>query len=305
MNQDLTQTLTRLNEILGKSKMGAIVVPPNPSVDTIAAATALYLVLVKKGLTISLVCPTKIEENLVGAEKFQQTASAPGDNLVITFPYTDGAIDKIDYYIENDTFNLVITPRPGFKKLDPSQVKFSYSGGNFDFVIVIDVPNLQSLGEFYQNNQKLFQGREIINIDRHFTNNNFGTLNLVKKDIGSFSELIYQIVKQLNFEIDKDIATNLYAGLVAATNNFTSYSTNADTFQTAAELLRAGAIKKIVKKPAPLSPPFSPSPQPFTPKSETQKTISIGEVEKEKKADETATPSDWLKPKIFRGSGLI
>ena len=48
-------------------------------------------------------------------------------------------------------------------------------------------------------------------------------------------------------EIDRDMATNLYAGAAASTNNFTSYSTNADTFEHIATLLRLGAVKKTFK----------------------------------------------------------
>lgn len=303
MDTTLSQQISRINEIIAKSKMGAILLPLNPSIDTVAAATALYLILTKKGLVISLVCSTKIDYDLIGVDKIQSSPNAPGDNLVISFPYVEGAINKIDYFIDNETFNLVITPRAGAKKLDYNQVKFSYSGGNFDFVIVLDTPTLNSLGELYQNNIQLFQGREIINIDRHFTNTSFGTVNIVKKDVASLSELIYQIIKQNQLEIDKDIATNLYSGIAAATNNFTSYSTNADTFQTIAELLRAGAIKKLIKKPTPTQS-FT-SPQPIIAPRETQKTIAIEDVEKEKKQDEPIAPSDWLKPKIFKGSGLI
>jgi hypothetical protein len=302
-SNNLQPLFYRFGEILAKSKTGAIVVPANPSIDTVAAATSLYLALIKKGLTISLVCPTKIEQDLIGTEKFQTALSAPGDNLVITFPYTEGAIDKIDTYIENDKFSLIIVPRSGFKKLEYDQVQFSYSGGNFDFIIVLDTPTLSALGDIYKNNNQLFQGREIINIDRHFTNTSFGTVNIVKKDVASLSELTYQIIKQNQLEIDKDIATNLYSGIATATNNFTSYSTNADTFQTIAELLRAGAIKKLIKKPTPAQS-FT-SPQPIMTPRETQKTIAIEDVEKEKKQDEPIAPSDWLKPKIFKGSGLI
>lgn len=301
METNLSLSLSRLKDILNKGKMGAVIIPPNSSIDLIASATSLYLTLVKKGITTSLICATKVEADLFGVEKFQTSPSAPGNNLIITFPYTEGSIDRIDSFIENDKFSLIIVPRPGFKKLDPQNVEFSYGGGSFDFIFIIGAPTLNSLGAIYQNNASLFQGREIINIDRHFTNTNFGTVNLVRKDISSLSELIYQIIKELQLEIDKDIATNLYYGIAAATNNFTSYSTTADTFQTLAELLRAGAVKKIFKKQV----NESSLPQQLSPFRDSKKTKNIEDIEKENQTEETKTPSEWLKPKIFRGSGLI
>lgn len=309
----LSQGIKRLVDIISKSNFGGIVIPPQPNIDLVAAASAFYLSLLQKGVNITLTCETTVDFDLIGADKFQKTLSAPGDNLVISFPYTEGIIDKVDYHIENDRFNLVIIPREKGKKLDSKEVSFYYTGSNFDFIIVLNAPNLNALGSLYQNNTDLFQGREIINIDRHFTNTNFGTLNIIRKNTSSFSEIIYSILKEGQFYIDKDIATNLYAGLVSATKNFNSFSTNADTFQTAAELLRLGAIKKIIKKKEEETiseskfsfsfPKQTNSSQSL--KRENQMTKPIDEIEKEIKTEKISPPEDWLKPKIFKGKGLI
>lgn len=306
-------SIERLVNIISKSNYGAIVIPNQFNIDLVASACALYLSLLQKGVNITLTCETAVDFDLIGVDKFQKTLTAPGDNLVISFPYTDGAIDKIDYRIENDRFNLIIIPREKGKKLDSKEVNFYYTGSNFDFIIVLNAPTLNALGSLYQNNPDLFQGREIINIDKHFTNTNFGTLNIVRKNTSSFSEIIYTILKEGQFYIDKDIATNLYAGLASATNNFTSFSTNADTFQTAAELLRLGAIKKIIKKrevevSSSSKSPFSFPKQTYSSSSlrqENQQTKPISEVEKDNKSEKPTPPEEWLKPKIFKGSGLI
>ncbi len=296
MNKD-NNVFQRISEIINKGKTGSLLLPTNPSFDAVAAATALYLGLNKGGKTITLACDTEIKHNLTGVDKIQKNLVASGDSLVISFPYIEGGIDKVDYNIKGDFFNLIITPRPGYQKLDPSQVKYSYTGGAVDFLITIDVPSLNSLGNLYHENQKLFVGCDIINIDRHLTNAHFGTVNFVNKTSSSVSELILTLLKNLNIEIDPDMATNLYAGISAATNNFTSYSVTAETFENAAQLLRAGAIKKTFRKP---EKQFSPS----FPIKETQNIKPIEVVEKETQPEQN-TPQDWLKPKIFRGGNLI
>jgi len=309
MDNNHQQTLERISQAISQKTTGAIAVVQNPSIDAVSSACALYLALVKLGKNISLSCSTKIEYDLVGSEKFQKNLNTFGDSLMISFPYVDGSIDKIDYRIEGESFNLIITPREGFPKLDPSKVSYSYTGGKLDFIFVLDSPTLNSLGEIYTNNQNQFQGVEIINIDRHLTNANFGTINFVNKTASSLSEMIFQLIKNLNVEIDKDIATNLYAGLVAATNNFSSYSVNAQTFETAANLLKLGAIKKIIKKPTPsFQPTTSSFTSPITPPPISTKfePTPIEHVEKEPASKKSVeTPSDWLKPKIFKGGGLI
>src|SRR3989338_6529004 len=244
-------TLTRLNEILQKGTNGAIILPANPSADAIAAGTALYLSLHKMGKSVNLACSSKVNFNLTASDKIQPQLVTSGDNLVVSFPYSDGAIDKVDYNIQGSNFNLIITPRQGFPKLDPKQVKFGYTGGNFDFVIVIDAPTLNSLGTLYSENEKQFQGKDIVNIDRHLTNSNYGTVNYVNKTSSSISEMVLKLVQMLGVELDRDIATNLYSGIASSTNNFSSYSVTADTFENVAHLLRLGAVKKMLPKQPP------------------------------------------------------
>lgn len=314
------QTINRIIEIISKSNSGVIIIPPKSSVDAIAAATSFYLGLIKIGKNVSLACSEKVNSDLAASDKFQNVIGANGDSLMISFPYVDGSIDKIDYNIKGDYFNLIITPRPGYEKLNPNKVSYSYTGGTVDFIIVIDSPTLNNLGSIYLENQDQFTGKDIINIDRHLTNAYFGTVNFIDKTISSVSELILKLLLNIKIEIDKDIATNLYAGITASTNNFTSYSTNAETFENIAFLLKKGAIKKMFKKPTPPSPSIiNPSPfrnpinQPIRPSFsssvESQPTTPIEKVEKEKQPQdqtlEEKNPQDWLKPKIFKSGNLI
>lgn len=315
MNNTNQNTLTRLNEVFQKGLTGTLVLPQNPSADAVAAATALYLSLHKMGKNASIACLSKVNYSLTAADKITTQLVTGGDNLVISFPYTDGAIDKVDYNIKDNNFNLLVTPRQGFPKLDPKQVQYSYTGGNLDFVIVIDAPTLNSLGSLYTENEKQFQGREIINVDRHLTNSFYGTVNYVNKTSSSISEMILKLLQNLGIEIDRDIATNLYAGIAASTNNFTSYSVTADTFESVATLLRLGAIKKSLTKPQQRTPfqPIRPTGMPFSQPpmnspmggeydEEPDAVTPIEDVEKEPRGTPQA-PQDWLKPKIFRGGG--
>ncbi len=296
-------SVARIVEILVKNHSGVIIIPENPNFDALAAATGLYLTLLKMGKAVTLSCSSTVEADLAAADKIQNNLSVNGNDLVISFPYSEGSIDKIDYNIQGENFNLIITPREGFPKLDKSKIKYSYTGGSFDFIITIDSPSLSSLGQIYQENQKQFQGKDIINIDRHLTNSQYGTVNFVDKTISSVSELVFEIIQNLDVEVDHNIATNLYIGIATSTNNFSSYSVNANTFETLADLLRLGAIKKSFKKPStPKFPQFT-KPQII---EETQPKKTIEEVEKESKTDEKPkTPEEWLKPKIFKSSGLI
>lgn len=274
---DIQNQLKNFKDLFGRTKSGIIALQSNPTYDGVAAAAGLYLALTKMGKNISIVCSSKPQHDLVAVDKIQQGLSAGGNHLVISFPYREGTIDKVDYNIASNTFNLIIIPNSETEKINPQDVKFSYTGGKTDFIITVDVPNLNSLGSLYTENQAEFQGKNIVNIDRHLINNNFGTINIVNKTISSTSELVLNVIEGLGVEIDKDIATNIYNGMLAATNNFSSYSVNPLTFESAAKLMKQGAVKKQLPQssmpgmaPAPQAPtPFGgfnqPQPQPMAP----------------------------------------
>lgn len=247
---DQTQ-IKKITELVSRLNSGVIALQNNPSIDGIASGTALYLALSKMGKHMSIVCSSKPQADLVGIDKVQNVFAASGNHLVISFPYTEGAIDKVDYNISGNSFNLILVPTGETNKIDPKDVKFSYTGGKIDFIITVDVPNLNSLGPLYTENQNEFQGKNIVNIDRHLINNNFGTVNVVNKSISSTSEIVYHVIRDMGVEIDKDIATNLYNGILSATNNFTSYSVNQATFEASAELMKIGAVKKQFAQPKP------------------------------------------------------
>lgn len=282
-NTGLKKTIKALND--GKSYL--ICLTQNPSDDSIAAATSLYLGLSKNGKSVSIVCADEIKSNLIGADKIKGDIAVSGDNLIITFPYTEGAVDKIDYYIQGDKFNISIQPSSAKTKLTEKDVEFSQSGGNVDYIIVLDADSLKRLGFIYSENEKFFKDKKIINIDRHITNGYFGETNYIEKSSSSTSELVYSLLEELKVKIDKDISTNLYYGITTSTNNFSSFSVTAKTLETAAQLLRLGASKR---------------PNSFmqtTPNIFTKKARSFDNIEEEVSNSDTEEDQE-LKPKIFR-----
>jgi len=93
MNQEI---IPRIAEVIGKNQAGVILLPPNPSLDAAAAATALYLSLNSGLKNISLVCDNpKLKYDLIGIDKIQSDLTISGDNLVISFPYIDEQLIKL------------------------------------------------------------------------------------------------------------------------------------------------------------------------------------------------------------------
>ena len=84
------------------------------------------------------------------------------------------------------------------------------------------------------------QGREIINIDHHHTNQNYGALNLVDPLLTASAHVAYSAMEE-NFSISKEAATCFYTALLSDTRYFTTGNVDEETFAFAVELLACGA----------------------------------------------------------------
>jgi phosphoesterase RecJ-like protein len=77
----------------------------------------------------------------------------------------------------------------------------------------------------------------VINVDHHSGNTEFGDLNLVVTTASSTAELVTHLLIDCDVEIDRDIATCLYTGVVTDTGRFQYSNTTPDVLRLAADLL--------------------------------------------------------------------
>ncbi|MBF8983046.1 bifunctional oligoribonuclease/PAP phosphatase NrnA [Lutibacter sp. B2] len=125
----------------------------------------------------------------------------------------------------------------------PSNIKFleyehihSAMDENFipDVVVAIDCSDL---GRLKERQSYITTNVITINIDHHITNTHFADINFVFSQAAATGELIYNIIKGLNVEFDKKIATCIYTSLSTDTGNFKYDNTSSHTHRIAAELL--------------------------------------------------------------------
>lgn len=88
--------------------------------------------------------------------------------------------------------------------------------------------------------RELLAGKNVINIDHHISNNQYGTLNWVDFSAAATGEMIYQLIKKLKIPISKDIAINLYTAIITDTGRFSYSNTTDNSFRIAAELVKTG-----------------------------------------------------------------
>ena len=127
-----------------------------------------------------------------------------------------------------DRFNFL----PGVK-----QVKVYKEGmrKKFDVAIVLDCGEPNRIGKV----KNLIKDKtKVVNIDHHITNSFFGDVNIVDAKASSASEIVFEYFKKVKFELNKNIAVWLYAGIMTDTGSFRYENTTGRTHAIAAELMQ-------------------------------------------------------------------
>lgn len=245
--QQETHDVGKIASLIKEKNSIVIAIPGKATLDSTAAALALYSVLNEMGKSVSVITAELPEEpyGLPLEDAIKTRFQAEGDTLMVSIPFK-GGVENVTYNIEDETVNIQIEPVKGADRFKKENVQYSYTGGKPDVIITVYAPTLQSLGSLYEENMQQFQGVETINIDRHFTNSSYGTLNYIDKRSPSMCQMVNDIFRDMRADVSKDTATLLYAGIATATNNFSTHSVNSNTFRAAAFLLDKGAVKRKV-----------------------------------------------------------
>lgn len=279
-------TENAFGSLIESSRSILILLPTKPYFDQVAAGLALYLVLREsKETTIACPSPMLVEFNrLVGVNKV--TSELGNKNLSIRFSdYKANDIEKVSYDIENGEFRLTVIPKSGFAAPKKEQTAFEYSGLSADTAILIGGANETHFPAVSSENLaetklihigvralSLGSGKEVIS----FAN-----------PASSVSEITATLINQSGFKLDADTATNLLMGIEEGSQEFKGPDVRPETFETVAQLLRAGGQRlsqgRIEKAALPAD------------------SFPVEEVEPEEKQE---TPKSWLEPKIYKGTSI-
>jgi phosphoesterase RecJ-like protein len=122
-----------------------------------------------------------------------------------------------------------------------------------DTFLVLDCGAADRLGDVETVARK---ATHLINVDHHPGNDNFGTHNLVVTDASSTAELVAQLLNDAGVEMDRDIATCLYTGIVTDTGRFQYSNSSPHALRLAANLLAYGVPAPEIAREIYESSPF-------------------------------------------------
>lgn len=107
----------------------------------------------------------------------------------------------------------------------------------YDTVVALDAGDIKRLG----GRIEIFNSAvTTVNIDHHAINDRFAMYNLVDASKSSVGEIIYNILKTMEIDIEADISTNIYVAIATDTGGFRYSNTTAETHIVAADLIARG-----------------------------------------------------------------
>ena len=236
--------------------------------DALGSIIALVLTLgkIKKDVMASVTDAVPPAFNFLPRLDLLSNSISSGKEFTISIDTQEVEIEKLGYKTlpEEKKLNIVITTKNG--TLEPSNVDLGTSATPYDLIIVLDSPDLDRLGVFYDENPELFYDVPVINIDHHPSNEYFGKVNWVDVTAASTAEILVSLIEALGSPIkgnggmnlmDPDIATALLTGLTTDTGSFQNANTTPKSLTVAAQLVASGArqqeIIRSIYKTKPLS----------------------------------------------------
>lgn len=285
----------RISEFLGKSQNIGIVTPKDPNLDQMAAALSLYLSLQGMGKSLAIATPNDplVElSSLVGIDRVKTKLSYQSGDLVVSFPYKEGEIDKVSYTLDEGALNILVKAGESGLSFDERDVKFIRPNTAPELLFVVGASKITDLGKLFDPAD--LKDTTVINIDNSPENGGFGDIVLLSQKSSSISEIVADLILQEGLGFDQDIAQNLLWGIEHSTKNFQDPKTTGLAFEMAGILMRNGAQRE------PDQAIRSAFPKSELPKMQPQPLPVGEEVPSEERAKNP--PEDWLAPKIYKGS---
>ena len=194
--------LENFKKLLEQPQNISIVIHKNPDGDALGSGLSLKKFLEKKGHKVWLISPNAIPQYL----KWM-----PGSNDVNIFENNQKKNEKI---------------------LKQSTIIFT-----------LDFNDFSRTGESLEKVLKNLKNKTFIMIDHHLYPKNYAQYTFSNTNKSSTSEMVYDLIAALGEtdKIDKEMATNLYTGIMTDTGSFKFPSTTSHTMKVAGDLMDKGA----------------------------------------------------------------
>lgn len=238
-----------LQRIIDKVRMSEnilVALSRNPSVDDLAAAIGLTIFLdgLEKHTTAIYSGETPDALKFLQPDTTFQTNTDSLQDFIISL--NKEKADHLRYKVDGDFVKVYITP---YKSLiTEDDLEFSHGDYNVELVLAIGVSSVGDLDAALTEYGRIMHDATTVNITCTDVGR-FAELEWDNPEASSVSEMVAKLIFTMEGQdanLDKDVATALLTGLVAATGRFSNDRTNSETLQLASKLMAMGADQQLI-----------------------------------------------------------
>lgn len=247
MNENSVKIKQKVVDKIKSSTNILVTVSKNPAVDDLVAALGLTALLNKLDKHATAIFSGTIPPAITFLEPdkvFEGTADSLRDFIIAL---DKEKADHLRYKVEGDLVKIFITPYRA--NLTQDDLEFSQGDYNVELVLALGVAQQEDLDTALSAHQML-DDVTIMTLSAGSQSSQLGSDDWRDETASSLSEMVVDLAdgfKESNGSIlDKQIATALLTGIVAATNRFSNENTSAKVMSLAAELMAVGADQQLI-----------------------------------------------------------
>ena len=221
-----------------------VTVSSSPSVDQLAGAIGLTLLLNKLGKHATAVFSGQIPSTLefLQPEKTLESNTDSLRDFIIALDKSKA--DKLRYKVEDQMVKIFITPYR--TSISDKDLEFSQGDFNVEVILALGVKDQQDLDQTISSHGRILHDATVVSISTHDTSS-LGSINWLDPQASSLSEMLLDLGLALKADVlDGQMATAFLTGIVAETNRFSNEKTSAETMQLSAKLMAAGANQQLI-----------------------------------------------------------
>lgn len=238
--QQIIEKIKATNNIL-------VTVSRDPSVDELSAALGLTTILNKIGKHGTVIFSGEIPSaiNFLDPEKlFERTTDSLRDFIIAL---DKEKADHLRYKIDGDVVKIFITPYHA--TITENDLNYSQGDYNVELVIALGVSNREHLDAAISAHGQMLHDADIVTLSAGKQSSKLGRVDWQDGNASCLCEMVANIGEALKADkpiLDKQIATTLLTGIVAATDRFSNIYTSSRVMTVAAQLMASGANQQLI-----------------------------------------------------------
>lgn len=157
---------------------------------------------------------------------------AIGSLLALKFALQKLNKEVVVFSKDNLKNNTSLSFLPEIHKIDGNNYNVDKS---IDLLIIVDCGNIERVSCNFDVHET-----ETLGIDHHISNENYCKYNFINSKSSSTGEIIYEIIKHLGVDIDKDISTCIYTSIMTDTGGLRFECATQKTFDIVGDIVGSG-----------------------------------------------------------------